>query len=441
VTDAEGPETAPLRSSRPTLTWRRLALIWLVARGIVFGIWAYFGLTTQYDVLYYWHRTHLMWTGTPLADTLVEYPTPVVWFLSIPYWLAGQSRPGFVVAFVGLMLLLDVLFAIALWRVGGTHRTFAVLFWIIFTFVMGPTTYMRFDLVPAVLGGLAVIALYTNRRAIAGGLIGLGAALKLWPALLWPATLGGSSRSRLRSLLGGVVVGGGLAVASLAAGGWHRLVSPLAWQSARGLQIESLWATPLMLIRGFAPSRYAVEVSKWQAFEITGAGAGPMLTVSTMATMVGYLGIIWVYVMWLRRSDRTIVDAALLMVLVITVTIVTNKTFSPQYMMWLGGPLAALLVAAGRAPREQLAPIWRDLRALTFWVLGLTLATQLVYPVLYEPLVHGGPLLILATIVLVLRNLGMVVFAVWLALLVRRTLRRGQGTRSDRRRTERSGSR
>jgi hypothetical protein len=441
VTDAEGPETAPPRSSRPALGWRRLALIWVVARGIVFAIWAYFGLTTQYDVLYYWHRTHLLWTGTPLADTLVEYPTPVVWFLSIPYWVAGQSRPGFVVVFIALMLLLDVLFAVALWRAGGTHRTFAVLFWIVFTFVMGPTTYMRFDLVPAVLGGLAVIALYSNRRAIAGGLIGLGAALKLWPALLWPATLGGSTRSRVRSLAGALVVGGGLAVASLVAGGWHRLISPLQWQSARGLQIESIWATPLMLIRGFAPSRYTVGVSQWQAFEITGSGVGPMLSASNIAMVIGYLGIAWAYVTWLRRPDRTIVDAALLMVLVIAVTIVTNKTFSPQYMMWLGGPLAALLVAAGRAPREQKAPTWRNLRALTFWVLALTLATQLVYPVLYEPLVHGGPLLVLATIVLVLRNLGLVVFVVWLALLVRRTLRRGQGTRAERRRAERTATR
>jgi hypothetical protein len=36
------------------------------------------------------------------------------------------------------------------------------------------------------------------------------------------------------------------------------------------------------------------------------------------------------------------------MLLVITVTIVTNKTFSPQYMMWLGGPMAAMIVATGR---------------------------------------------------------------------------------------------
>ena len=441
MTDAQGADTSPTPRARAPWGWRRLALIWLVARGIVFGIWAWFGLTTQYDVLYYWHRTHLMWTGTPLAQTLVEYPTPVVWFFSIPYWLAGQSRPGFVVAFIAMMLLLDVLFAVALWRAGGTRRTFAVMFWIIFTFVMGPTTYMRFDLVPAILGGLAVIALYSNRRAISGGLVGLGAALKLWPALLWPATLGGSWRSRGRSLVGALVVGGGLAVTALVAGGWTRLISPLRWQSDRGLQIESLWATPLMLIRGFAPDRYTVAVSQWQAFEITGAGARQMLTVSTVATVVGYLALVAVYALWLRRSDRTIVDAALLMVLVVTVIIATNKTFSPQYMMWLGGPLAALLVASGLAPREQQAPTWRDLRHLTYWVLGLTLATQLVYPVLYEPLIHLGGWMPVATAVLVLRNVAMACFVVWLSLLVRRTLRRGQETRASRRRALRASSR
>jgi hypothetical protein len=119
------------------------------------------------------------------------------------------------------------------------------------------------------------------------------------------------------------------------------------------------------------------------------------------------------------------------MVLVVTVTIVTNKTFSPQYMMWLGGPLAGLLVAAGRAPVEQSAPSWRNLRTLTWCVLGLTLVTQLVYPILYQPLVHGGSLLLLATIVLVVRNVALVGFLVWLGLLVRRMLRSSESVRDD----------
>ena len=94
--------------------------------------------------------------------------------------------------------------------------------------------------------------------------------------------------------------------------------------------------------------------------------------------------------------------------------------------MWLGGPLAGLLVAAGRASAEAPVPSWRALRTLTACVLGLTLVTQLVYPILYQPLVHGGALLLLATIVLVLRNVGLVFFLLWLAILVRRMLRSGR---------------
>lgn len=423
MTEAADPDAPGVTRSR--LGWPSLILIWLVARGIAFGIWAYFGLTTQGDVLYYWKRLNLMWSGVPLSQTLVEYPTPVVWFLSIPYWLSGGSRPAFVVVFIAGMLVLDVLFAVVLWRAGGTRRTFAVLFWIVFTFVMGPITYMRFDLVPAVLGGLAVLSLLATRDTVAGALVGLGAAFKLWPALLWPGTVG-DRRGRIRATLGFLVVGVGLAVVSLAAGGWSRLVSPISWQSARGLQVESIWATPLMLARGFSPTSYTVALSQWQAFEIAGSGTSAALTASSVASVLGYLAIVVTYVLWLRRPVRTVVEAGLIMVLVVTIIIVTNKTFSPQYMMWLGGPLAALLVAAGRGPEGPGAPSWRDLRVLTFGVLGITLVTQLVYPILYSPLVHGGPLLLLVTIVLVVRNVALVVFLVWLALLVWRMLRGGR---------------
>ena len=71
---------------------------------------------------------------------------------------------------------------------------------------------------------------------------------------------------------------------------------------------------------------------------------------------------------------------------------------------------------------------------MTIWVLGLTLGTQLVYPILYEPLIHGGPLLPVATAILVARNAAMAWFTVTLARLVWRTLRRTTDSRAHRRR-------
>ena len=48
-----------------------VAVAFLAARVLVFAIWAAFKLTTQNDVLYYWHRVHLHMTGTPGSETLI----------------------------------------------------------------------------------------------------------------------------------------------------------------------------------------------------------------------------------------------------------------------------------------------------------------------------------------------------------------------------------
>ena len=79
---------------------------------------------------------------------------------------------------------------------------------------------------------------------------------------------------------------------------------------------------------------------------------------------------------------------------------------------------------------------WRRVSSLAWWVLGLTLATQFVYPIMYEPLVHGGWLMGPATAVLVARNLAMLVFTALLVRTVWRTLEAptvGE-TRTERRR-------
>ena len=156
--------------------------------------------------------------------------------------------------------------------VGST--TGAVDFWLLFVFLLGSLSYLRFDLIPAVLAGGALLAA-RRRPALTGALTGLGAAIKLWPALLIAAFL--SYRpDRKPAGIAFVVVGFGLAAVSLLAGGWARLVSPLTWQSGRGLQIESIWATPLMVARAAAPQRWVVDISDYQAYEIFGPGRRPL---------------------------------------------------------------------------------------------------------------------------------------------------------------------
>ena len=241
------------------------------------------------------------------------------------------------------MLALDGVFTYAVWRSGGRRHDAGVDFWLLFVFLVGPLSYVRFDMIPAVLAGGALLAART-RPWVAGALTGLGAAIKLWPALLIPVLLADKER-RKPTAIGFVVVGFGLALISLITGGLTRLFSPLTWQSGRGLQIESIWATPLMLLRMVRPEQWVVEISRYQAYEIFGAGVGLWQTVSNVATV---LGLVTIVVLWVRAyrmpGGVTPVAVALVVLATVTVVIITNKTLSPQYLLWIGGPIAALLL-------------------------------------------------------------------------------------------------
>ena len=208
------------------------------------------------DVFYYRRKlTGLFDVG--LDQTLNEYPTPVVWILLLPYGAGGGTRTGYLVAFLVFMLALDAVFTYALYRSAGRRHDRAVDFWVLFVPLVGALSYLRFDMLPAVLAGGALLAA-RRRPWVTGALTGLGAAIKLWPALLIPSFLA-HKPDRRPAGIAFVVVGFGLAAISLLAGGMTRLFSPLTWQSDRGLQIESIWGVPLMVARAVRPDAWVVR--------------------------------------------------------------------------------------------------------------------------------------------------------------------------------------
>ena len=395
-------EAQPRRGGAPAVIG-----LWVLTRALAMLILATGERLVVGDVFYYWRRiSGLVEAGLP--GTLREYPTPVVWFLSLPQIAGGGSRTGYLVAFIVLMLALDAVLTYALWRAAGRRHDLAIDFWIAYVFLVGPLCYTRFDMVPAVLAGGALLA---ARRWpwLTGALTGLGAAIKLWPALLAGAF---AVRRRGRGqLLGAFVgVGFGLAALSLAVGGSSRLFSPLTWQSGRGLQIESVWATPLMVARAIDPVRWQVRYSTFQAYEVFGPGVSTLLTVSTAATVVGLLVTVALFARGFRNPEVTAVALGLLVLATIAITTITNKTLSPQYLLWLGGPAAVLLLSRGReGPRWQ-----RVLGRLAVQLLVLALLTQLTYPLLYNGLLGRGSsaFMVVSTVVTSLRNLSLLVLTV-----------------------------
>jgi Glycosyltransferase family 87 len=212
---------------------------------------------------------------------------------------------------------------------------------------------------------------------IAGMAVAAATGLKLWPALLLPAL---AARHRERRRLVGVVaaIGAVLFLGSVVLAGWARLVSPLAWQADRGLQIESVLATPVMLAWAVEPGPHVVGYSEFNAFEITGPGVAALLVAGTVSTVLIAIGLILLWVRAWHRADTLTHDGVVWLGLAaVTAFMVSSRVLSPQYLLWLL-PLAAAGLAVVRTAR--------GLRRLRRWVTVLlvsTLATQLVFPVFY----------------------------------------------------------
>ncbi len=359
---------------------------------------------------------------------MAEYPLPAQWLLQVVYWLADGFEDYFQ-WFAGLMLLLDAVVAASLFR---RHNARGALVWIVFTGACGPIMYFRFDLVPAALVAWACMLLVA-RPYVAGALVAAGAAVKLWPAILAlplaaPHPLRhGAGRARLIGFLAAGLV---LGMSSLIVGGWTRSISPLVWQSERGLQMESVPATPLMFLRTFTDSdAWPVFLSEWNALELQGPGVGLLLQISSVL-MMGWVVLTavlsWRLVRHFRSQSPALLEAILLVLLAsVLATIVANKTLSPQYILWLGGPLAVLVMS--RSSDSLRVPL-RLASALLIIVAGLT---QYTYPwgtfgIMGMP--NGSPL---ETSMLILRNLLLAGTTIQVSVLAWRATAASERTSRD----------
>ncbi|MEO6500339.1 MAG: glycosyltransferase family 87 protein [Jatrophihabitantaceae bacterium] len=383
-----------------------IAMRWLLSRALTLTVLV-FGHESDVtgDVKYYARSLHQLFEGGGLRHTLQEYPLPVFLVIVPQFVLGFLNQVAFIILFALSMLAVDAVFTGFLWRGDGRRRGDATNLWLWFVPAIGPLAYFRFDLVPAVLAGGAVLAAI-RRPAVAGALTAFGAALKLWPVVMLPTFLirRGDRRRVLVGFFSTAVLIGGLAVAL---GGIERTLSPLRWQSARGLQIESIAATPLMLARMIDPvGTWDVRISPYKAFEIFGPGVHLVGQLTSVLTVLG--GLLLVTLWWRAHSAASPSAETLGWIFLATTLIVTvtNKTLSPQYLLWLGGPAAALAV---RAPADP------AVRTFARVLLVTAVATQLVFPIGYNALLKTHSNMWLVTLDLALRNV-LLVWLTWYAV-------------------------
>jgi hypothetical protein len=172
--------------------------------------------------------------------------------------------------------------------------------------------------------------------------------------------------------------------------------------------------------RAVMPEKWMIGMSRYQAYEVFGPGAGVWVTISSVATLLGLVMIILLTVRAFRRDGSTPVAIGFVVLATVAIMIVTNKTLSPQYLLWLGGPMATLLVFRRHATPDEAPAIKR----IAGQLLVLALLTQLVYPVFYPGYLgrQGHAMIIISTIVTTIRNVALVIFTVEVCRLAWRLL-------------------
>ncbi len=376
---------------------------WVIARLIS----AYLMLrdpSARGDVHYYFWG---IFGDDPTAMT--EYPHAGTWPSLFLAWITGDELTAFFIGFVLMVAVCDGLFLALLLRRGTAQAFDAGWMWVLFATAAGQVFFFRLDLFPALMVAAAGYFLFRH-PAFSGIFLGLATAMKLWPGVLAAGLVGkfssGKSWSAILTFFASLV---GLCAVTVALGGTERLFSPMQYQDVRGLQIESVAATPFVFQNYFEPGRWDLGYAPSKSFEITGPGVDTAITIAEVSLFaVVAFAFCWAIYRFIR-GGWTAHSALAFFVLIVLLMIATNKVFSTQYIVWLG---PVLMVSLSRDyPRGQRALIWvLTVAAVVCAALGTT-----VYPFGYdyiwkEPGTEFGPVLALAV-----RN-GLILVMVLVAL-------------------------
>ncbi|MFB9516108.1 glycosyltransferase family 87 protein [Streptomyces purpureus] len=324
------------------------------------------GVAREVYVLYHWWYGHLTQGSFPVDDVTWQYPPGAGLVFLSPALLPWLT---YFQAFVVLTLLADAAVSVALAR-AGTQGAWV---WVAGLPLLLHVPLARYDVQVTAIAVFALLALGAGRSRVAGVLAGLGAMVKVWPAL----TLAGAGRGRTTReacFAAAVTVVALLAVLSL---GFSHSLDFLRQQGSRGVQIESLGGTALALAHAIADWPGSVAY-RYGAFEYVGPYVSTVARLQLLLTLAALCWLVWWRMRAWRWNPAVPFDAALCAVLLFTVT---SRVISPQYMVWLLG-LAAVCLTSRHTSQRTVALL----------ILPAAGLSALAYPVLYEEVLTGSAL-------------------------------------------------
>ncbi|WP_431043259.1 glycosyltransferase family 87 protein [Streptomyces sp. P1-3] len=266
----------------------------------------------------------------------LEYPVLTGLFMEVASWLTPQNgtiqdrEQTFWMVNAGMLMACAAVIAVCVAR---THRRRP---WDGLLVALAPafalTATINWDLFAVALTAAAMLMWSRSRVLAAGILIGLATAAKLYPVLLLGVLF-------LLCLRAGRLRAFGSAAAG-AVGSWLVVNLPVMISTSGGLHIREGWQK----FYTFSEERPVDFGSVWLI--ISQRTGDPLTDVNTYATALMVLACAGIVALALCAPRRP--RFAQLAFLVVAAFILTNKVYSPQYVLWLV-PLAALA-----------RPKWRD---------------------------------------------------------------------------------
>ena len=401
--DAAGPRPVTRREAALLLVAAAAlqAVAWALVIVVVRRAFPEYWDATIPDVQHYagivWAVRHGLW---PYTQIPFEYPPVALVPLLVPPEIVSFPRYALefkieMIVVFALGAALTTWAALKLWASSG--RALAVALALAATVpATGAIGLNRYDATVGLVVAACVLSLLYRRWALAGLMVGLGFGLKLTPVVLLPLVLVLARRRRsvawaTLGAVAGIVLP---LVPFVVQGGLGFYTTVVGTQTARGLQIETVAASPFLIRSIVDPGSVLVLVPPGGSLSILAPGAS---TVNTLTPLLVLALVALVYlVIWRCRSRlRAVPEAVPVAVLALLVaTMCGNKVLSPQHLIWTL-PVVALALVAGR---------W-SLRIPALLMFAAMILTQVEYPGMYFGLVRLQPTAIVVTAV---RNLVLV---------------------------------